>query len=94
LPDHVSLNSQSALTPELTTYIDARIRDGITNALAKPITPQREVHESRIKVRQAIAEGAETLKEMTEIVDISYDALRKLVQRMVADGEIEVRLVG
>jgi len=91
---HVSLNAQSALAPELTTYIDARIHEGITNALAKPITPQREVHGSRIQVRQAIAEGAETLKEMTEIVDISYDALRKLVQRMVADGEIERSKVG
>jgi hypothetical protein len=31
---------------------------------------------------------------MTEIVAISYDALRKLVQRMVADGEIELSKVG
>jgi len=37
---HVSLNAQPALTPELETYIDARIRDGIINALAKPVKPQ------------------------------------------------------
>jgi len=70
---HVSLNAQSAFTPELTTYIDTRIHEGITNALAKPITskPQREVHESRIQVRQAIANGATTLQEIVQTTDIS-----------------------
>jgi hypothetical protein len=32
---HVSLNGQP-LTPEVEAYIDARVNDGITNALAKP----------------------------------------------------------
>jgi len=50
--------------------------------------------DSRRQVRQAISDGAETLKELTEIVEISYDALKKLIQRMVADGEIERTKVG
>lgn len=50
--------------------------------------------DSRRQVREAIAQGAETLKEMTEIVDISYNALKRLVQRMVADGEIERNKIG
>jgi len=50
--------------------------------------------DSRRQVRQAIQDGAETLKELIEIVDISYDALKKLIRRMVADGEIERNKVG
>jgi hypothetical protein len=33
-----------------------------------------------------------TIKELTEIVDISYDALKKLVRRMVTDGEIDRKM--
>ena len=62
--------------------------------LAPPPKPEYKVHESRIQVRQAIANGAETLQEIIQVTDISYDALRKLVQRMGRDGEIKRTKVG
>jgi len=85
-----------SLTPEIEACIAARIRDEVTNALAKPITPkpQREVHGSRYQVHQAIANGAETLKEIVQATGISYDALKKLIQRMGSDGEIKRTKVG
>jgi len=76
------------------------VRDEVANALAKPITPSKPVtpskpklgypvYDSRLQVRQAIANGAETLKEIAKVTDISYDALKKLIQRMGKDGEIK-----
>ena len=49
---------------------------------------------SRREIRQALMDGAETLKEVIEIVNTSYEAAKKLVQRMVNDGEIERTKVG
>lgn len=101
---HVSLNAQPTLNnPELETYITARVRDEVRNALAKPIIsskppskpkPEYPVYDSRYQVRQAIANGAETLKEVGKITGISYDALKKLVRRMAKDGEIKRIKIG
>jgi len=99
---YVSLNAKPTLNnPELEAYITARVRDEVRNALAKPVIspkpppkPDYPVYDSRYQVRQAIANGAETLKEVGKITGISYDALKKLVRRMAKDGEIERIKIG